>query len=192
MYVNEVDIRIGDTVYVTPLRCDLDFKLNRSGCVYIASIDNRPVISSFSTSQTGRIDRLYRHFDRFAAFVFLPPTTITHSTRSMVRYYPEHYLLAPVDISLACLSPSAGLLALARGPRISLHPLPKCSTIQGSHTDIDDRLLSVYTQDGPCDASALVWLTEKIFVTGYIDGTVVFTSVTVSQESAIYQPDRFI
>ncbi|KAJ7717415.1 hypothetical protein DFH07DRAFT_785162 [Mycena maculata] len=119
---------------------------------------------------------------------------MSHSKGSKIRYYPEHYLLAPIDISQVCLSPSAGLLALSRGFRISVHPVPKClaTTQGGSHPDINEELLSVYTQDGPCDVTALVWLTEKTFVAGYVDGTVVFTSVTVGQESVIHQPHRLI
>lgn len=112
---------------------------------------------------------------------------MSHSNRSKIRYYAEYYLLAPVDISLACLSPSAGLLALSRGSRISLHPVPKClPTLDDSHSDTDEELLSVYTQDGPCEVTAVAWLTEKTFVAGYVDGTVVFTCVTVGQESIIY------
>lgn len=86
-----------------------------------------------------------------------------------------------MDISLACLSPSAGLLALSRRSRISLHPVPKFLPTANR----DEQSLSVYTQDGPCDVTALVWLTEKVFVAGYVDGTVVFTCVTVRQESIL-------
>ncbi|KAJ7821723.1 hypothetical protein B0H13DRAFT_1920544 [Mycena leptocephala] len=93
------------------------------------------------------------------------------SDSNKIRYHAEHYFRAPMDISLACLSPSAGLLALSRRSRISLHPVPKFLPTANR----DEQSLSVYTQDGPCDVTALVWLTEKVFVAGYVDGTVVFT-----------------
>ncbi|KAJ7656886.1 hypothetical protein DFH06DRAFT_1328429 [Mycena polygramma] len=115
---------------------------------------------------------------------------MSYSNR-MLRYHPEHHLLAPVNISLACLSPSAGLLALARDLRVSLHPIPQ-SPAGISRTDLNEEVLSVYTQDGPCEVSALGWLAETIFVTGFIDGSVVFTSIAVGQESDISQPGRLI
>ncbi|KAJ7621782.1 hypothetical protein DFH06DRAFT_1143515 [Mycena polygramma] len=106
---------------------------------------------------------------------------MSYSNR-MLRYHPEHHLLAPVNISLACLSPSAGLLALARDLRVSLHPIPQ-SPAGISRTDLNEEVLSVYTQDGPCEVSALGWLAETIFVTGFIDGSVVFTSIAARVQS---------
>src|ERR1700761_3546901 len=113
---------------------------------------------------------------------------MSHSTSGKVRYLPEHYFLAPVYISLASLSPSSRFLALSRGHCVSIHPVPTRRRVSNVHEkssthNDNDAGLSVYMQDGHCDATALAWLTDDVFVTGYIDGTVVFTQITVGEVS---------
>ncbi|KAJ7015858.1 hypothetical protein C8F04DRAFT_1284542 [Mycena alexandri] len=94
-------------------------------------------------------------------------------------YHAEHFLLAPEDISMVSLSPSAGLVALSRGSRVSLHPIPKspATAQENLDPDVDEEVSPVYTQDGGSDVTALVWLTEDTFVAGYADGTVTLTNI---------------
>ncbi|KAF9010862.1 hypothetical protein BDZ89DRAFT_1143461 [Hymenopellis radicata] len=107
-----------------------------------------------------------------------------------ILYATAKHLLAPVPISLASLSPSSRLLALSKGPRISINPvaapghprsLLRFLGHQEDGSSDQDSSRSVYIQDGHSDVTALMWLTDAVFVAGHVDGTVVITEIAIGQ-----------
>ncbi|KAF9013028.1 hypothetical protein BDZ89DRAFT_1046806 [Hymenopellis radicata] len=120
---------------------------------------------------------------------FCRQTTMSHPADA-IRYLPEKYFRSPTPILLASLSPSSRLVALSKGPRITINPVAAPShptsplRFLGHQEDGNfnrDAGLPVYIQDGNSEVTALMWLTDAVFVAGHVDGTVVITEIIVGQ-----------